>query len=121
MNPSTTSAGGRGLIAAAIVGVLAPSVSVVSAADPSAASRTVRFADLDISNPSDAHLLYKRIRAAAQVVCSYHSFATDTDRARCMRDATADAVSVINQPALSAVYNANNKTSVPNGPVSQSR
>jgi len=121
MNPSTTSTGLRGLIATAIFGVLAPSLSVVSAADPGAANRTVKFADLNVSNPSDAHVLYRRIRAAAQVVCSYYFFATDTDEARCVRDATADAVSMINQPALSAVYKVNNKTSVPGGPVSQSR
>ena len=48
-------------------------------------------------------------------------FATDTDKARCVRDATADAVTKINQPALSAVYSANNKTSAPSGLVSQSR
>jgi UrcA family protein len=121
MNPSITSTGLRGLIATAIFGVLASSLSVVSAADPSAASRTVKFADLDTSNPSGAHVLYRRIRAAAQVVCSYYFFATDTDRARCVRDATAHAVTEINQPALSAVYNANNKTSLPSGLVSQSR
>ena len=121
MNPSTTSTGLRGLIATGIVGFLGLGLCVVAAADPSAASRTVKFADLDISNPSGAHVLYRRIRAAAQVVCSYYFFATDTDKARCVRDATADAVTKINEPALSAVYNANNKTSVPSGLVSQSR
>jgi UrcA family protein len=121
MNPSTSSSGLRGPIAAAIFGVLAQSLTVVSAADPGSASRTVKFADLNISNPSGAHKLYGRIRAAAQVVCSYQWFATDTDKARCVRDATADAVTRINQPALFAVYNARNKTSVPSGLQSQSR
>jgi UrcA family protein len=50
-----------------------------------------------------------RIRAAAQVVCSYYWLATETDKARCVRDATADAVTKINQPALSALYNAKNR------------
>jgi UrcA family protein len=121
MNPSTTSTGLRGLIATAIFGFLGLGLCVVAAADPGAESRTVKFADLNISNASGAHVLYRRIRAAAQVVCSYYFFATDTDKARCVRDATADAVTKINQPALSAVYNANNKTSVPSGLVSQSR
>jgi UrcA family protein len=120
MNPSTTS-GLRGLIATAIFGFLGLGLCVVAAADPSSESRTVKFADLDISNPSGAHALYRRIRAAAQVVCSYYFFATDTDKARCVRDATADAVTKINQPALSAVYNAKNETSVPSGLVSQRR
>jgi UrcA family protein len=89
--------------------------------DPSDESRTVKFADLNISNPSGAHVLYRRIGAAAQVVCSYYFFATDTDKARWVRDATANAVTRINQPALSAAYNANNKTSAPGSLVSQSR
>jgi UrcA family protein len=120
MNPSITS-GLRRLIATAIFGFLGLGLCVVAAADPSAESRTVKFADLDISNPSGAHVLYRRIRAAAQVVCSYYFFATDTDKARCVRDATADAVTRINQPALSAVYNANNKTSARSRLVSQTR
>ena len=108
MNRSTTSIGLRGLIATAIFGFLGLGFCVVAAADSSAESRTVKFADLDISNPSGAHVLYRRIRAAAQVVCSHYFFVTDTDKARCVRDATADAVTKINKPALSAVYDANN-------------
>jgi UrcA family protein len=121
MNPSNPSTGVRGLVATAIFVVLAASPSMVSAADPSFASRTVRFTDLNISSPSGAHALYMRILAAAQVVCSYDSFATDAEKARCVRDAIADAVTTINQPALSALYNAKNKTPVPTSLVSQSR
>jgi UrcA family protein len=121
VNTSTTSTGLRGLIATAIFGFLGLGLCVVATAEPSAESRTVKFADLDMSNPSSAHVLYRRIQAAAQVVCSYHFFATDTDRARCVRDATVDAVTKINLPALSAVYRANNKTSAPSGLLSQSR
>jgi UrcA family protein len=118
---STTSTGLHGLIANAIFGFLGLGLCVAPAADPSAESRTVKFADLDMSSPSSAHVLYRRIRAAAQVVCSYHFFATDTGKARCVRDATADAVTKINQPALSAVYSAHDKTSTPTGLVSKSR
>ena len=121
MKPFITSIGLRGLIATAIFSLLGLGFCVVAAADSSAESRTVKFADLDISNPSGAHVLYRRIRAAAQVVCSYYFFLTDTDKARCVRDATADAVTKIGQPALSALYNANNKTSAPSGLVSQTR
>jgi len=121
MTPANMSTGPHGLIAAATVGILAARLCVASAADPSSASRTVRFADLNISSPSGAHVLYMRIRAAAQVVCSHYWFATDGDRARCVRDATADAVTKINQPALSTVYNATNRTSVPISLPSQSR
>jgi UrcA family protein len=118
---STASTGRRGLIAIVIFAVLGLGLGVGAAAGASTESRTVRFSDLDIANPSAAYVLYRRIRAAAQVVCSYYFFATDTDKARCVRDATADAVTKINQPALSAVYNATNKTSVPSRLVSQSR
>lgn len=96
----------RGLTAIVLCGFLGLGLSLVAAADHSAPRRTVKFADLDISKPSDAHVLYRRIRAAAQVVCSYHFFLTDADEARCVRDATAEAVRKINQPALSAVCNA---------------
>jgi UrcA family protein len=116
MRPSTTSRL-RGLIATAIFGSLGLSVCVVAAADRSAESRTVNFADLDISTPAGAHMLYMRIRAAAQVVCSYYFFATDADKAGCVRVATADAVTRINEPALSAVYNASNRKAAPSDPV----
>ena len=121
MNPFNSSTGLRSLIATGIFVVLAPSVSLVSAADPNSASRTVKFSDLNTSNPSDAHVLYMRILAAAQVVCSYIPFAPDADKARCVRDAIADAVTKIDQPGLSAVYNAKNKTPVSSSLVSQSR
>jgi UrcA family protein len=121
MNPSATSIGLRGVIASAIFGSLGLGLWAVGAADPSAESRTVRFADLNLSDPSGAHVLYRRIRAAAQVVCSHYFFATDTDKARCVRDATADAVSRIAQPALSAVYNANNRPSAPSDLASVNR
>jgi len=120
MRPSTTSRL-RGLIATAIFGALGLSVCVVAAADRSAESRTVSFADLDISTPAGAHMLYMRIRAAAQVVCSYYFFATDADKARCVRDATAGAVTKINQPALCAVFNASNRRAAPSDPVSHAR
>ena len=120
MNPSTTSSGLH-LIATAIFGWLVLGPCAAAAAEPSVESRTVKFADLDLSNPSGAHVLYRRIRAAAQVVCSYHSFATDADKASCVHDAIADAVTKVDQPALSAVYNAKNKTRVPSSLVSRSR
>jgi len=81
----------------------------------------VKFADLNISNPSGALVLYERIRAGAQGACSYYWFHTDADEARCVHDAIANAVAKVNRPALSAVYNAKNKTSVSTSLVSESR
>jgi len=92
MNTSTLSTGLRGLIATAIFGALASSFSAVSAADPSSASVNVKFADLNTASPSGALVLYGRIRAAAQDVCSYYWFKTDADQARCVHDAIANAV-----------------------------
>jgi UrcA family protein len=121
VNTSTASTGLRGLIATTIFGALASSFSAVSAADPGSAGITVKFADLNIASPSGALVLYERIRAAAQRVCSYYWFQTDADEARCLQDAIANAVTKVNQPALSAVYNTRYKISVPSTLVSQSR
>lgn len=41
---------------------------------------------------------------AAQFACSYYFYGTDADKARCVRDVTAVAVTKIKQPALSAGY-----------------
>jgi UrcA family protein len=119
MNTSTPSTGLRGLIATAIFGALALSFSAVSAADPSSASITVKYADLDLASPSGARVLYERIRAAAQSACNYFWFKTDADEARCLQNTIAKAVTKVNQPALTAVYNAKYKISAPSTLVSQ--
>jgi len=121
MNTLIASPGFCRLVATAILGALASSFSAVSAADPRPVSVTVKFADLNISKPSGAHVLYRRVRAAALDACSYYWFESDADAARCVHDAIASAVTRINQPELSAVFNANYKTAVPNTLVSQSR
>ena len=122
MNISTASPGLPGLVATAIFGALASSFSAVSAADPSSSVNvTVKFADLQPSNASSALVLYERIRAAAQGACSYYWFKTDADEARCVHDAIAGAVAKVNQPKLSAVYNAKYKTLASGTLISQSR
>jgi len=121
MNTSTVSAGFPGLIAAAMFGALAASFSAVSAADPNSASVTVKYADLDIAAPPGALVLYERIRVAAHSACSYFWFKTAAHEARCVQNAIAEAVTKVNQPALSAVYNAKYKTAAPSTLVSQSR
>jgi UrcA family protein len=121
MNTSSPSTGLRGLIATAIFGALASSFCSVSAADPSSASITVKYADLDLASRSGALVLYERIRAAAQSACNYFWFKTDADEARCVQNTIANAVTKVNQPALSAVFDAKYKTSAPSPLVSQSR
>ena len=121
MNTSSPSTGLRGLIATAIFGALASSFSAVSAADPSsAASVTVKYADLNIASPHGAAVLYTRIQAAAQAACAYFWFKTDADEARCVHNTIANAVTKVNQPALSAIFDAKFKTSAPSTLVSQS-
>jgi UrcA family protein len=119
INTSTSSTGLRGLIATAIFGALASSFSAFSVADPN--SVTVNYADLNIASRSGALVLYERIRTAAQSACSYFWFKTDGEEARCLQSTIANAVTKVNQPALSAVYNAKYKTSAPSPLVSQSR
>jgi UrcA family protein len=70
---------------------------------------TVHFADLDVSHPEGAAVLYRRIRSAAKQVCypiqslGYYS----TQQAEsCMEKAIADAVNTVNRPALYAVFSA---------------
>ena len=121
MNTSYPSTGLRGLIAAAIFGTLASSIGTVSVADPSSAGVTVKYADLNMVSPSGAVVLYERIRAAAQSACNYFWFKTDADEARCVHNTIANAVTQVNQPALSAIYNAKFKASAPSTLVSQSR
>ena len=92
----------------------------VSAAKAGSVSLTVKFADLNISKPTGAAVLYARIDAAAKNACSFYWFKSDADEERCVHDAIANAVMKVNQPALFVVYNAKNKTQLPTL-VSQSR
>ena len=110
-----------GLIASAILGMLAASFSAVSAAAPSSASITVRYADLNIASPAGARTLYERIRTASQSACNYFWFKSDEQETRCVRNTIANAVTQIDQPALSTIFNAKFKISVPSTLVSQSR
>jgi UrcA family protein len=121
MNTSTPSTPLLGLIATAIFGALASIFSPVSAADPSFASITVKYADLNIASRSGALVLYERIRAAAESACSYFVFETDGEEARCVHNAIASAVAEVDQPALSAVFHAKFKTLPVRTLLSQSR
>lgn len=120
MYTATRSTGLRSLIVTAIFGALTCSVGTVHGAASSSASVNVKYADLNIATASGARVLYKRIRAAARSACSYFWFERDADEARCVQDAIANAVAKLNQPALSAVYDAAARASAPSILVSQS-
>jgi UrcA family protein len=115
MNTLTASTGLRGLIAAAIVTAVASSFAAGSAAAAGidVTSPTVKFADLDISSPQGALQLYIRIHKAAATACSFYPFKSERGLDLCVSNSTAKAVTKVNQPALFAVYNAKNKTHMP--------
>jgi UrcA family protein len=119
MITTTPSTGLRGLIAAAIFSALASSFAAVcTAADGDRTfSVTVKYGDLNVSNPEGAATLYRRIVAAANGVCG----ANDNDRNlysratlnACIHKATADAVTKVGRPELFAVYNSKNPQPLP--------
>lgn len=78
----------------------------------------MKFSDLNLSSPDGATALYRRINAAAYDVCG--SFDTDnrgqfylTGVTMCVHNAVRDAVAKLNEPALSAIYNARNSDPLP--------
>jgi len=68
---------------------------------------TVSLADLDVSKPAGANVLYGRIRGAARAVCGLYDsrllVMIALSRA-CYRSAVDNAVAQINQPLLTAVH-----------------
>jgi UrcA family protein len=66
-------------------------------------SRTVRFADLDLSKKEGAETLYERIRAAARSVC----YGESTEfGAACRATAVNEAVAGVGNSLLAAVHRA---------------
>jgi UrcA family protein len=118
MNTITTSASLRGFIASAMFGVLATSFATVStAAEATEALQTiVKYGDLNVSTAQGAAALYSRIRAAAGGVCrplDHGDLSSRVHMAACVQQAIADAVTTVDQPALSAVYNAKYRQPLP--------
>jgi UrcA family protein len=120
MNTTTPSARLRGFIATAIFSALAASFAAVcTAADSSdTRSQTVKYGDLNVSNPEGAAALYQRIAAAANNVC--RSFELDSRYIgsqrglnACVHKAIADAVTKVGRPELFTVYNSKNRRPLP--------
>jgi UrcA family protein len=105
------------MIAGAMFGVLAASFAAVCpAADADVYQSTVKYQDLSATGSAGATALYSRIRAAAATVCQPlegRDLASKRLVSKCVYQAIAAAVTKVNQPALSAVYNAKNGTSLP--------
>jgi len=76
------------------------------AADPGLPSKRVSYADLDISKPAGAKVLYGRIKVAARHVCAlngYNDLSTMQWVNQCTDLAIAKAVKDVGSPALSAL------------------
>jgi len=118
MNTVTTSIKLRGLIASAIIGVVALGFAAecIAVETGDAPQVVVHYADLNLSSPQGAAALYVRIRRAADSVCPDINLSDLASKARkdaCVHKAIADAVITVNQPALFAQYNANNSSPLP--------
>jgi UrcA family protein len=75
------------------------------AADDGVPKETVRYADLDISTPAGAKILYGRIEKAARRVCAnpYPDILNFRQETLCVDKAIDNAVKTVNSPALSAL------------------
>jgi UrcA family protein len=75
------------------------------AADDGVPKETVRFADLNISTPEGAKVLYGRIERAARRVCSspLPDFLSPHQESICTDIAIDKAVKAVNSPALTAL------------------
>jgi UrcA family protein len=118
MNTMTPTNRFHSLIAASLFGVLSSSLAALPAAADGfeLLKETVKFGDLDISHPQGAAVLYHRIRAAAQNVCSPFDgsgLSAKMHLDACVKKAVADAVTTVDEPALFAVYSAKMGKTVP--------
>jgi UrcA family protein len=120
MNTMTPTSRLLGLFAIAIVCSVSSSLATVcAAADSSDLPRvTVKFGDLNLSNPEGATALYRRINAAAREVCKSYdigrgNFTLPASANPCVRKAIGDAVTKVGHPALLAIYNAKHPHRLP--------
>jgi UrcA family protein len=117
MTPTTLSLSFRGPFATFIFGALTCSVATVcTAAEMDPPQTTVKYADLNVSNPQGAADLYARIQRAAHQVCLPLDGRDLSSKARmdaCVHNAIADAVAKVGRPALFDAYNAHNRQSTP--------
>jgi UrcA family protein len=124
MNTMTTASRARIVIATSLFGAFVFSFATLPAAADglSLPTATVKFGELDVLHPQGAAVLYARIQAAAMNVCSSfdglgRGAALHRDDA-CVNKAIVGAVTQVDSPALSAVYNAHEGKVLPTRPTS---
>jgi UrcA family protein len=105
-------------IAAVLFGAVAAVASLPASADSNQAPPqvTVKYGDIDISNPQGAAALYARIRSAAKAVCprlDERELERIAQAQACIDHAISTAVAHVNAPALSEVYAKNTGKPVP--------
>ncbi len=112
MNPTIDNRGFRRLSAVVLGSAMAASCGALPAAaavSGEIASEKVTFADLDISRPPGAAVLYRRIHSAAESVCTPFGAVGIASKVlvdACIHKAITDAVATVDQPALSRIYSA---------------
>lgn len=94
------------LLALAVSGCVAaaPQESTYSSDVP---TRTVRYAELNLNTAEGARVLFRRIKFAATEVCEPldgRALAQHVIWQKCYERALADAVSQVNQPRVTALY-----------------
>ena len=90
----------RALAALLLLGVSA-SATAAPYVSTEPMTKTVRLADLDLSKAAGAETLYKRITAAARVVCRHTA---RMEMLTCRSHAVAEAVATIDNPLLSSMH-----------------
>jgi UrcA family protein len=107
----------RRLFAVAVISTFAAGFSAARADESVDARRAiVKYADLAVTSPQGAAALYHRIWGAAVTVCRPLNDDSLTGKHAmdgCIHKAVADAISRVDQPALSLVYRAKNPEPAP--------
>ena len=88
--------------------------TIARAGPPATRSVEVSFRDLDLTAPSDAAKLYRRIQAAARSVCQYEptSAREQIIWQYCVRPAVDGAVAKVNNPLLTALHSGHSSPAV---------
>jgi len=88
--------------------------TIAWAGPPATRSAEVSFRDLDLSTPSGAANLYRRIQAAARDVCQYEptSPRAQTIWQFCVRPTVDAAVTKVNNPLLTVLHSGHSSPAV---------